>query len=262
LKLGKFRGTRYASRNGDYRMLTPTTHKIAIYLAFALLSSWLLFSLLPREAISPYGSGQTTSQEESEKHLIDRRIAAYTLAVAAFTAILALATIALGAVTAIGIRNQSRETKILQRAYITARRRGIEILGDGNIIGHLAFVNVGNLPARKFCAAVNICWSNNPNLSEFVDLQLGPKVLLPAKTSFPSGTPPLPKTDIPHFHAKEGWIYIWGRVSYTDGFDQPRWLKFCHRYNCKSSPNRKGGISRRRGRHHHHYNEDDGGAQT
>jgi hypothetical protein len=241
-------------------MLTPTAHKIAIYVAFVLLSVWLLLvSLLTPQTVRPYGPSHTAAHEEGEKQLIDRRIADYTFALAAFTGMLAVSTIGLWIATAIGFRNQSREMKILQRAYIAARRRGIEILEDGNIIGHLAFVNVGNLPARKFCAAVNICWSNNQHLSEFEELPLGPEVILPAKTSFPSGTPALPKTDIPRFHAKEGWIFIWGRVSYTDGFDQPRWLKFCHRYNCKSPRDSKGGIARGRGRHHHYHNEDDGG---
>ena len=105
--------------------------------------------------------------------------------VAFFTFVLSVSTIGLWVATGIGIRNQSRETRILQRAYITARRRGIEILEDGNIIGNLAFVNVGNLPARKFRAAVNICWSNNGNLSEFEELPLEQAVILPAKTSFP-----------------------------------------------------------------------------
>jgi hypothetical protein len=242
-------------------MLTPTTHKIAIYFAFVLLSAWLLLiSLIPPQTISPYGPGYATTNEEGDKHLIERRIADYTLALAAFTGMLAVSTVGLWIATAIGFGNQSRETKILQRAYITARRRGIDLTDDGKIIGQLAFVNVGNLPARNFCAAVKICWSIDPDLNEFEELPLG-EVVLPAKTKFPSGTGPLPEENAEFFrHASGGFIYVWGRVSYTDGFGGSRWLRFCHRYNCKSPRNSKGGISRRYGRHHHHYNEDDGGA--
>jgi hypothetical protein len=128
-------------------------------------------------------------------------------------------------------------------------------------LGNLRFVNVGNLPAREFCAAVKIGWSDNQHLSEFEELPLGPEVILPARTCFPSGTEGLPKTDVLRFYDKEGFIFVWGRLSYTDGFGHPRWLKFCHRYNCKSPRNSEGGIDRRYGRHHHHHNEDDGGAQ-
>jgi hypothetical protein len=178
-------------------------------------------------------------------------------------AIQALAAAIMAAFTIILARigtEQIGQTKILQRAYITVKRRGIALTDDGDVIGHIAFVNVGSLPARKFCAAVNIGWSDNGHLSEFEETPLGTEVVLPAKTSFPSGTPPLPKMDVPHFYAKEGFIFVWGKISYTDGFGKPRWLKFCHRYNCKSPRNRKGGIARRHGRHHHHHNEDDGGA--
>ena len=26
------------------------------------------------------------------------------------------------------------------------------------------------------------------------------------------------------------YLYVWGKVTYTDGFGIPRWIKFCHRY--------------------------------
>jgi hypothetical protein len=245
-------------------MLTPTTHKIAIYVAFVLLSAWLLLaSLLTSQTVSPYGPSRTAAHEEGEKQLIERRIADYTLALAAFTGMLAVSTIGLWIATAIGFRNQSRETKILQRAYVAVRPRGIDRTDDGKVIGQLAFVNVGSLPARNFRAAVKICWSVDPDLSEFEELPLGEEVVLPAKTKFPSGTGALPKDDAEFFfHASGGHIFVWGKVIYTDGFGTPRWLKFCHRYNVKAPRNSKGGISRRYGRHHHHHNEDDGGIQN
>jgi hypothetical protein len=178
-------------------------------------------------------------------------------------AIQALAAIIMAAFTfilAIVGHEQVKQTRILQRAYITARRRGIDVTQEGKVIGQLAFVNVGNLPARNFRAAVAICWSADPDLSEFEALPLGEEVVLPAKTKFPSGTAALRKEDAgSFFHATGGYIFVWGRATYTDGFGNSRWVKFCHRYNCKSPRNDKGGISRRYGRHHHHYNEDDGG---
>jgi hypothetical protein len=42
-----------------------------------------------------------------------------------FTAVLAFATIGLGAISIYAIRNQSRETKVLQRAYLSVEPYGI-----------------------------------------------------------------------------------------------------------------------------------------
>jgi hypothetical protein len=121
-------------------MLGPTAHKIAIYVAFALLSVWLVFMslLIPQTIRSDHG-GYTTTGEEGEKLLIDRRIADYNFALAVVTGVLAVSTVGLWIATAIGFRNQSQETKILQRAYITAKRRGIDVTEDGDVIGQLAF---------------------------------------------------------------------------------------------------------------------------
>ena len=39
-------------------------------------------------------------------------------------------------------------------------------------------------------------------------------------------------------HKWKGFIYVWGRVSYTDEFGTDGWTNFCHRYNCAAaSPN-------------------------
>jgi hypothetical protein len=68
--------------------------------------------------------------------------------VALFTLVLSIATVGLWVATLDGIRRQSNETKILQRAYLGTELRGLRNM-NGNVIAHVAFVNRGNLPARK-----------------------------------------------------------------------------------------------------------------
>src|SRR5437660_77773 len=100
-------------------MLTPTTHKIAIHIAFVFLAVWLVLgSLLAPHTIGVDRSGHATTSEESEKQLIERRIADYTLALALFTGALALSTIGLWVATDLILRH-SRETAERQlRAYV------------------------------------------------------------------------------------------------------------------------------------------------
>ncbi len=57
--------------------------------------------------------------------------------------------------------------------------------------------------------------------------------------------------------AGRGFIYVWGKVTYEDGFGEPRWLTFCHRYNCASPKTNDGGIDGKYARHHHYYNDGD-----
>ena len=42
---------------------------------------------------------------------------------------------------------------------------------------------------------------------------------------------------------QERWLYVWGEVTYTDGFNKPRSTKFCHRYNNQNiEPDGKGRL--------------------
>jgi hypothetical protein len=75
--------------------------------------------------------------------------------VAFFTAILSVSTIGLWIVTWRGIRNQARETEILERAYLNVEPGGTEIHQDRNdrVVAKIIIRNVGHLPARnvRFC---------------------------------------------------------------------------------------------------------------
>src|SRR6266568_7038992 len=44
---------------------------------------------------------------------------------------------------------QTRDARILQRAYLNVKFGGIQSNSAGELVGHVTFQNVGHLPARK-----------------------------------------------------------------------------------------------------------------
>jgi hypothetical protein len=79
--------------------------------------------------------------------------------------------------------------------------------------------------------------------------------ILPVGAELRSGTNALSKAERTSFDNKQGFLYVWGRATYEDGFAQTRWLEFCHRYNCASPRNSEGGIDQKYGRYHHYHND-------
>jgi hypothetical protein len=56
--------------------------------------------------------------------------------------------------------------------------------------------------------------------------------------------------------AKDGFLYVWGKVEYSDGFDKPRHTRFCHRYPCRMhDPNGFPRIEKKYARYHQHGND-------
>jgi hypothetical protein len=173
-------------------------------------------------------------------------LAVATFFIAAFTVILACIA-----------RRQIKDARILHRAYVSVKPLGIHIMKNKpDIIAHLAFVNVGHLPANNLRNEVKIKWSDDGNLNDFDSVKItDPSIILLPKTEIQRGTGPLSTAGAAQFRAKkEGFIYVWGRVEYVDGFKKRRWLIFCHRYNSSSERNIDGGIDAIWGRHHHHHN--------
>lgn len=145
---------------------------------------------------------------------------------------------------------QAQDTKIVQRARLSAIPRGIYKMTDGTYIAHIAFQNIGNLPAKDVRNQVNIRWFADGNKSDFdaVTITEPGAILLLPKVEVEWGTGALSKEDAEKFDDEEGFVFVWERLEYQDGFDHDRWLTFCHRYNCK-----KPDVFR----HHHHHNYGD-----
>src|SRR5271166_3588421 len=99
--------------------------------------SELFFGMLLAVAIFALGAAFLGAQRQGDNSASDdkqtngksknvpaeERLADYTFALDALTLMLTVATIGLGAITYIGIRRQSNETRILQRAYLSAEPR-------------------------------------------------------------------------------------------------------------------------------------------
>ena len=58
-----------------------------------------------------------------------------------------------------------------------------------------------------------------------------------------------------YFAADKAWLYVWGKVTYHDGFNRGRFIAFCHRYNLYGAT--EYGIPARNGRYHEHGNRTD-----
>jgi hypothetical protein len=167
----------------------------------------------------------------------------FTLWLVAFTGVLALSTIGLSAVTARGVRTQTADTRILQRAYISVEPGGICLRIDGSsIMGHIAIRNAGHLPARDLSWFVNIKWSANGSDDDFpLSDGRGSVVITPGTATTRGSGSSIVLQDLlvgcnadgeanRHLQAPV-YIYVWGAIDYNDGFSGGRVTKFCHRYN-------------------------------
>lgn len=156
-------------------------------------------------------------------------------------------------------QQQIKDTRILQRARISAEMLGINpYLGEGdNVVGHVSFRNVGNLPASNVSWFIRKCIDQSDERREFLieDAFFGDNIIAPG-TPMTQGSVSFerPRVDA-------GFIYIWGEIRYPDGFNTNRFTRFCHRYNCRTFqklPERERyGILAGYGRYHEYGNSTD-----
>jgi hypothetical protein len=156
--------------------------------------------------------------------------------VAAFTALLFVATACLVYIAIV----QTRQTQILQRAYLAVEPSGINpfISKDGTsdklVVGHINIVNVGRLPAIVYVNQASILPADKLLKEEDLLSARGPKVGVLA----PGGKMLIGTKNISNdYLGGDGYIFVWGRVDYFKGFGFSFTLKntkFCHRYPCRA----------------------------
>ena len=190
--------------------------------------------------------------------------------VALFTAVLALFTLALWRSTRklwIATRDtakrQERDTEILQRAYIAAELGGIRDMINGQLVGHVVFRNVGHLPAtnlRDVVKKIEVqdgAWRPqtipDTDLEEHGVLPIGVRMKKgSAGTIYPG--------EVQDCSIVDKYLYVWGRMTYDDGFKCRRYLNFCHRYPWAKKETPTGGgvlIREEHGRYHEYGNDAD-----
>lgn len=160
-------------------------------------------------------------------------VAYFTGWLVAFTGVLAFSTIGLWVATGSAARNQTRDTRILQRAYIAVDGGGIFPL-DTKSIAHVGVKNVGNLPAREVSWFISYAVDPDGRRSYFpIDEThfYGRNVVPPGTEMKRSQNCTLDPRDIMAFESGASSFYVWGEVRYLDGFGQKRFTRFCHRYN-------------------------------
>jgi len=149
------------------------------------------------------------------------------------------ATMGLGGVTAWGIYSQRRETKILQRAYLTVEPLGINPFisktgrRDNRMVGHINIVNVGRMPAKVSISQKEprLRVTSKILLEDDLKSEKGAQVAVLA----PGGKMIVGTKNISNRSLDtDRLIYVWGRVDYLDGFDRWRVTRFCHRYPCRA----------------------------
>jgi hypothetical protein len=152
----------------------------------------------------------------------------------------------------IATRNTLRHTQGTTEVLQHVQPGGIGTTTKGHILAHVNFKNVGHLPASDFKWTVQELipsdqddWKPPP----ISDSGLRPSGVLPIDTTFKRGSKALEGVPSNEF------IYVWGRVTYLDGFGKRRFTNFCHRYNTavKKTPVGGGYVIREEDARYHDY---------
>jgi hypothetical protein len=145
------------------------------------------------------------------------------IVIAAFTMVLARVA-----------RKQTRDARILQRAYLNVKFDGIQSNSAGELVGHVTFQNVGHLPARKLYWLVKLSRGGSDwRPPKIKSKEFEGESVLPLGAEWPQESKGLPNPQDRGLHQDETglYLYVWGRVTYKDGFRWPkRKTDFCHCY--------------------------------
>jgi hypothetical protein len=158
---------------------------------------------------------------------------------------------------------QANDTRILQRAYLDVDVGGIDRTIPDTMttpppsVGHIVIRNTGHLPARRVSLFINTRTSGDDGEEELPigEITEQNRALMPG-ARMTVGSPPLQFEDIDRREAR--WAYVWGRVTYEDGFGDSRFTNFCHRYpTARLNGDWAGGfrIAAEHGRNHEHGND-------
>jgi hypothetical protein len=159
---------------------------------------------------------------------------------------------------------QSNETKMLQRAFISVEPGGIRPFGGGDdrIACDVLISNAGNLAARNLGWVIEKKYSADMAEKDFpIPSKLVGDIVIAPRGAIRKGSEPTTcaEFDKVRLSAKpdRGWLYVWGRVGYHDGFRADRYIDFCHRYNLRGSAGYS--VPKENGRYHEYGNRTDEG---
>jgi len=176
----------------------------------------------------------------------ERVIAAFTVVLAIATAILGIATVKLWKstdklwkATTDADEARAKETEILQRAYINVAPGGIRpyVSGNGMLSCDVIIQNAGNLPATKLRWSISRDFSTDSERVEFlIDPIFHGNNIIPPKGEIRKGAKSVPSPEFDAFKRggmdRDRWLYVWGRITYEDGFGNSRVTDFCIAITC------------------------------
>jgi hypothetical protein len=181
----------------------------------------------------------------------------YTLVLSVFTGLLVVVT---GGLIWVGWRQvrltrglaerQIRDTKILQRAYLTVEPGGLLLHPDRDdrLRCFVTYHNVGHLPARNVRWYATV-WPDGRD----ADYSVAPHPDFDYNRSdgFPIGELKEGSIVLSSGEKSSQWVatmftyrfsnsaFVWGLVTYDDGFGKTRHTRFCHHYRLKEYIGRK-----------------------
>jgi hypothetical protein len=194
----------------------------------------------------------------------DGIIAVFTVILAGSTIALWLSTHNLWKVTDDTLKHSEKTTQRELRAYIGIEPRGVKhLIGEDSLVGHIAIKNYGKIPAKNISMfTITDYFSDGSKFFSKIGDVYPSKTSLPPRAEMIFGTATVVKVD--SIKAADdsdadwiGYIFVYGKVTYTDELGTDGWTEFCHRYPCKMLDSNFR-ISRKYGRYH----EIDGNASS
>lgn len=133
---------------------------------------------------------------------------------------------------------QNKYTRVLQRAYLAVEPLGIHPFDKDGWV-HISVRNKGKLPAQNVTWFIDHTISDNGKLKEFPINEsrfYGERLTVPVETEMKrSHRYNLEEQRIHSFlvasDKQRVFFYIWGEIRYSDGFENQRFTRFCHRYD-------------------------------
>lgn len=134
-------------------------------------------------------------------------------------------------------RQQTKDTRILQRAYLATYPFGIQMGTDA--LGSVEIKNNGNMPARHVRYFTALEFSTHRHFAPAQaaisdDKFYGDNTLVPGVSMKQSARASVTIDEITRIKFEKMYAYFWGIIRYQDGFGVARTTYFCHRYNARA----------------------------
>jgi hypothetical protein len=164
----------------------------------------------------------------------------FTLGLGISTIGLWLSTQNLWRVTDSTLRHAEGTARRELRAYIGVEPRGVKrITGQDLLLGHIVIRNFGRIPAKNISMFAVTDYYSDPTkmVFKFGELYKSKTALQPrAKMVYGAAS----AVDIDSIKVTDddeadyvGYIFVYGKVTYTDEVNTDGWTEFCHRYPCE-----------------------------